>query len=180
MATTSNLLSVYSFSDYIALFALLVSFMALAWNILRDIVIDRIKLNLEATAGEILLVAGMPGRGAFKDADAEPEKVIENPKVAFTITNIGRRPVMVAKIGGDYIKPHEPDKKYWLLNTRELPKMLLPYERHIEIADKGKLLFDIKNNNVSKIFVQDTKGKKWFLSKKGVERLKKTITFIKI
>ena len=45
-----------------AILALSVSFLALGWNIVRDLIVDRVKLNLEATAGELIPVQGIPGR----------------------------------------------------------------------------------------------------------------------
>jgi len=36
----------------------------------------------------------------------------------------------------------------------------------------------VKNNEVKKLWAEDTKGKKWLLSNKGLENLKKTADYI--
>ena len=172
---TYNRITFMNTTDTIAILALAVSFGALGWNIVRDLIIDRVKLDLEATAGELIPVQGIPGRFGFVDADAEPDRVIANPLIAFTVTNTGRRPVLVVRIWGTYVTPEDPGRPRFLLNTRELPKMLEPYERHVEFGHDRGLMEDIRNNNISELWVEDSKGKRWLISPKHMERLKKTV-----
>ena len=158
-------------SDMIAGIALSVSTIALGWNIVRDLFMDRVKVSISASVGELQKYPGSSTTGMFRDADTEfkPQK----PSIAFYVTNMGRRPVGIAKIQGTYRKAVD-GKPCWIFHSRELPKLLQPYESVTEINDAGDILAELENKNLGKVYVVDTKGKKWALSWKARRRLEWT------
>ena len=167
--------------DIIALIALVTSIVSLLWNIIRDLIVDRVRVTLSASAGGLLSVQGIPTRGVFRDADSEYTPT--SPQVGFTITNIGRRPVLLSKIWGKYSKKAQRnDAKHpmFILNTVELPKMIEPYETIMELCNDQPFMADLKANRVSHLYVQDSKGKDWRVSKKGMARLQQTVNRINL
>jgi hypothetical protein len=165
-------------SDLIAFLALLVSFGAFGWNIIRDLIVDKTKVDVEASAGGTFMIKGIPNKGVFISAGSEPEGKVADPQVAFFITNTGRRPIVIEKICGEYKKGLK--KPFWFLNTRELPKMIQPYERLVEIADSLEFINELKDGKVTRIWVQDTKGKRWYIDRKKLKKLHETVSQLKL
>ena len=162
--------------DIIALIALITSIISLLWNIIRDLVLDKVKIYINARAGGLLPIQGVNNKGFFRDADSEYTP--KNPRICFTVTNTGRRPVLILKIWGKYSKKSELfGKKYpqFVVNTIDLPKMINPYETLSEFCDDLSFMSDLKSGLVLGIYVRDSKGKDWLMTKKEMKNLLKTI-----
>ena len=130
----------------LAVWGAIVSTIAVTWNALRDIG-DKGKLRLEAMIGTL-----------FGDPTGKNHLV-------FTMTNVGRRPIMVIKLGGDYKKGSKDP--HFVIMPKELPKMLKEGEFHIEFYDDLSSL----SPEVIKICAWDSSGKEWKLRKKNLKRL---------
>jgi hypothetical protein len=154
-------------SDYLSLLALTVSVFALGWNIVRDIWLERVKIDVSAGIGGYMLYQD-GSKGFFRDVDSKYNP--ENKIIRITMTNTGRRPVMLSKIQGEYINPTNGNT-VWILTARHLPKFLQPYEFLIETIEDPNVIKDI--HNIKNISVIDTKGYSWKLDDKYIEKIKK-------
>ena len=162
--------------DIIALIALFTSIVALLWNIIRDLLLDKVKVSLEASAGGLIPVKGMPSKFWFRDADSEYSPT--NPQICFTVTNVGRRPILISKIWGKFSKEAQSSggkHPLFIVNTVDLPKKIEPYEKLTEICYDTDFMVALKNNQVTHLYAQDSKGKDWQISKKRMNRLPETI-----
>ncbi len=168
---SSTIFTTFNFSDAISILALGISFLALGWNIIRDFITDRVKLDVHATVGGVIPYADKSGKAFFRDADST--FIPTNPLVAIIITNIGRRTMVISKIHGQYKKTVDGKKK-WIFVATQLPKTLHPYETITEIMNDPIFIKAIQKDTVKNIYVQDTKGRSWALSRKALKRLKKT------
>ncbi|OGF70700.1 MAG: hypothetical protein A2648_01620 [Candidatus Lloydbacteria bacterium RIFCSPHIGHO2_01_FULL_41_20] len=162
-----------SYADIISSLALLIATGALAWNIIRDFVVDKVAIEFSVAFGELGNIKSST-TGLFADAGSLPNHQFDNPGMLVQITNIGRRPIGVASVGG------ELKNGQWLsMLVDGLPKMLQPYEIFSSIANtKQNFLERIQKDEIKDLWVTDTKGKKWLLSVKGWRRLKDTADYI--
>ena len=158
-------------SDNISLLALAVSFFALAWNIIRDLIIDRVKIHLSLAVGKLHSHDAINGKALFINADEAEAKTISNPYLlSFTVTNIGRRSVVIAKIAGRFKLGQE--KPQWIWHTKYLPIMINPYDRHFEFTSDKDAILQMKAGDITDVWAEDTKGKKWHLSGREWSRLR--------
>ena len=109
-----------SLTDWLAVVAVLISGIAIGWNILRDLT-DRGNLKVGCRIGHIVV----PG------APLDP-----NYYLIFHITNAGRRPILVTSIGAQRTRrvtrvSEDRNATYWI-QPQSLPKMLQPGEYVIE------------------------------------------------
>ena len=171
LTATSTLLSGIRLSDAISILALVASILAIGWNIVRDLIVDRVKINIQATVGGLMMYADKSGQGFFRDIDSTytPTKNL----VGISITNVGRRPVMLSKIHGRY-KNSVDGKLIWIYSATKLPKLLQPYETLMEIMNDDVFIDNVKKDNLEHLCVQDTKGHSWKLTRKAMDRLKDT------
>lgn len=159
----------------IATLGLVVSLGVLAWNIIRDLIIDKIKLNLKVRFGGILRIRGTR-KGIFIEKGSMPKKKIEDERILFNIVNSGRRPIMIEEIGAKYklfsILRKRVEAKKMSLVSDKLPKILHPYEIFNADTKKIKEIYaDLKEGNIKYFFVRDTKGKYWKNSRKNTKKL---------
>lgn len=139
---------------WISLGSLLVSGVALGWNIYRD-AIDRGKLRLSCYIGMI----GQPGVG-----------IVADNLLIWAVTNIGRQPVMASKIGGTRkAKPHT-----WLLlppKGEPLPKMLKPGETYTGYSD------DLPHipTDIETLWTMDTLGRTYRAPRRQVREIFKKL-----
>jgi hypothetical protein len=143
-------------TQLLALLGTILSTVALTWNILRDIK-DRARLKLVAMIGKIY-----------------PDHT-DRPYFFITMTNIGRRPIMV-KGWGCYFRKHPSDNmSAKMMIAKGLPRMLKEGEYHIEYTED----FSILESNVIEIHVWDSRDRKWCLSKKELRRLRADLEKLK-
>jgi hypothetical protein len=135
---------------WISLGSLLVSGVALGWNIYRD-AIDRGKIRLSCYFGMI----GRPGVG-----------VVADNILVWTATNVGRQPIMVSQIGGRRRKKPQ----HWVVMAAEgdrLPKMLQPGEYYSGWAKDFRGI----DSEITDLWVNDTLGRKYRAPSKQVEKV---------
>jgi hypothetical protein len=90
------------------------------------------------------------------------------------ITNIGRRPIGIAGVEGEL-----KDGNQISMAVDGLPKILQPYEIFGSMSlVKQHILEKIQTGEITKLWVKDTKNKRWFLSEEEWERLHETADYI--
>ncbi len=162
-----------SYADIVSSFALFIAAGALAWNIIRDLVMDKVAIEFSIIFGERGNIRDSK-TGLFASAGSFPNHQFDNPGMLVKIINIGRRPVGVSKVGGKF-----RDGKQFFMAVDGLPKMLQPYEIFSSISDaKRKFLENIKKDEVECLWATDTKGKKWLLPSEKQFLLKDTANYI--
>ncbi|MEK7554867.1 MAG: hypothetical protein AAB518_02695 [Patescibacteria group bacterium] len=162
-----------SYSDIISVFALITAIGAFAWNIIRDLVMDKVAVEFSIAFGEIGNIKDTR-TALFAPAGSLSDHKFDNPGVLLTITNIGRRPIGLASVGG---KLRNGGKLFMAVDG--LPKVVQPYEIFSSISNaKQNFLERIQKDEICRLWVMDTKGRKWLLSAKGWEQLKETAGYI--
>lgn len=162
-----------SYSEIVSSLALITAIGALAWNIIRDIVLDKVGIEFSVAFGELGNIKNST-TGAFVDAGSLPNHLFDNSGMLVRITNTGRRPIGVGGVGG------ELRNGQWISMVVDgLPKMLQPYEIFSSASNiKPNFLEKIQKDEIKNLWVMDTKNEKWLLSKKGWKRLKDTADYI--
>lgn len=156
-------------SDLIASGALILSLVALVWNIVRDLVVDRVRVVTDIRLGTHARVMGT-GKGLFYSGTDIPKEASQL-EILFTITNVGRRNVVIEKLNGDY-KTKSDSRTGFFFTARELPKLLEPYSTHSEWSGDEQLIKEMTSGEVENVYAIDTAGKKWFVPKKKIERVR--------
>lgn len=137
-------------SDAIAGLSFVVSGMALGWTMFRDLA-DRPSLRVGCFIGR------MAGRGIRDERDY----------IVWSITNSGRRPIVVEHVGGEF---KEKDKNFIIVPHAPLPRTLQPYETFTEYSD------DLESaQNLRTLCVWDTLGKKYVARRNKLEKVKKEL-----
>lgn len=165
--------------NQIALLALLASFLALGWNIVRDLILDKVSLDFSAAFGETGNIKGYVG-GVFADAGAlMPEHKFDNPQMLISVVNTGRRPIVISNVRGEYKNADTSGGIHFGIMAAELPKMLQPYEIFSSVGPARPAFIEhLRSNNIKKIWIEDSAGGKWNLSAEGWRRLKHTANYI--
>ena len=165
----------------IAVFGLAFSFIALTWNIIRDLIVDKVKLDFKVEFGGFLKIRGEK-KALFLKTGSMPQKenMIKDKRLLFTVVNSGRRPIMIIEIVAKYklfsiLRKKVKGKGLHIVST-ELPKMLRPYEifhqKDCKDYKQIEILFnDLKKGHIKYFFGRDTKGKHWKNSKKNTKKL---------
>ena len=91
----------------------------------------------------------------------------ERDQIVTTITNVGRRPVMVMGYGGKSRKEGGAQES-WLFVWRTLPKMLSEGEYTVELSHETNVVEDLTD-----LLAWDSTGKYWHLSGRRLKKLKK-------
>ena len=82
----------------ISIVALSASLISICWNIVKDVLLDRVKLGVRAKLGMVADYDEDPSKGIFLGVDPNHDVRTDNVIMLFTITNLGRRPVVVSNI----------------------------------------------------------------------------------
>jgi hypothetical protein len=163
-----------SYAEIVSSLALIISIIALVWNIIKHFIEDRVSVQLNVAFGE---VGNIHNSGTVLFADAGsliPTHKFDNPGMIVQIINTGRKTIGAASVGG---KLKSGDGISMAVDG--LPKMLQPYEIFSTTTyEISTLLEKIKNDELCELWVKDTQGKKWALSEKGWKRLRKTAAYI--
>lgn len=178
MGTTTQIVSGLGLTDVVAVSALAISFAALGWNIVRDLILDRVQLSFTAAFGECGNIKNS-NTGVFADAGSLPNHKFDNPHMLISAVNTGRRPIVLSNVGGEYKNDGTSSGKQFSIVAAGLPKMLQPYEVFTSTGRaRPDFIKQVQMNNVEKLWVQDSKGGKWELSSEGWERLTRTGTYL--
>lgn len=162
------------YAETISTLALVTALGALAWNIVRDFISEKIALELNIAFGEVGNIRNS-ATGMFADAGSLiPSHKFDVPGMLVSITNTGRKPIGVDGVGGKYKNGNE-----FSIAIDGLPKMLQPYEVFSSMANaKLDFIHKIERDDLEDLWVRDTSKKKWRLSAKGWKRLKATANYI--
>jgi len=159
-----------------AVYGALVSTFAVVWNVLRD---RRDSARIKLTA---MLGYAIPSKTGTQLISHKffiqkwPEKVGDfNLGLFLTITNVGRRPVIVEgwAIGTDRKKTGNDNFIYQLT---VLPKKLDEAQYAVEHTDDLSLIAD----GAKRIYVWDTAGRQWSLLGRELRRLRKEVRGLRI
>lgn len=163
-----------SYADIISSLALVTAMGALLWNIVRDFVTDKVAVEFFIGFGEEGNIKNS-ATGLFVFAGSLlPDHKFDNPGMLVQIINTGRKTIGIFGVGGEYT-----NGEHFSMAVKGLPVMLQPYEI-FSTTSNAKLSFieRIQKNEIKKIWVIDTTGKKWFLSAEQWRRLRSTADYI--
>lgn len=124
---------------FLAIWGAFLSSVAIGWNLFRDLT-DRGKITVSFYIGNIY--------GGIEP----PEKDF----LIFNVTNTGRRQIMITQVGGAH------KTKHFLIQGRNIPKMLQPGEYLTEYTDDLTIL----DKDIIFLGVWDSLGKIWEVKKK--------------
>ena len=164
----------HSYSDIVSTLALLAALSALTWNIVRDYLADKMAVKLSVAFGEIGSIRNS-NTALFADAGSLlPQHKFDNPGMFVSIVNAGRKPIGVHSVGGEF-----KNGEHFSIAVAGLHKVLNPYEVFSTTSSvKPDFVQSISKGQIKNIWATDTTDKKWFLSRKGWKRLRKTAQFI--
>lgn len=137
-----------TWNDWFSIIAVLISVIALGWNIYRD-VLDTGKLNVSIVFGDLVVDGEVQGKQAV-----------------LAITNVGRRPLIIRNIGGK----DKTGQPFFLLPRTLLHKALNEGEIVQEIINNWDQYSDI-----TELTVWDTKGKKHKANKRELKLFNKSV-----
>jgi len=163
-----------SYANIVSSLALLTAVVALAWNIIRDLISDRVQIEFYIAFGEAGNISNS-NTLLFADAGSlKPDHFFDNPAMFVHIINTGSKQIGINGLGGQYFIKEELS-----VVLEGLPKMLHPYEVFSTVAPiKSDFLEQVQKGEVKNLWVTDTKNNKWYLSKKGWKRLRETASYI--
>ncbi len=155
-----------SYADIISSLALFIAGIGLGWNIVKDFIIDKISVELHISFGEVGNTKGFENSLLFAEAGSLiPVHKFDKVGTLVKIINTGRRPIVICRVGGKF----NSDEEFYM-NVNGLPKLLNPYDEFSNISEiRDSFMSKIKNDEIKQLWAQDTKGKKWLMSKKGLE-----------
>jgi len=154
-------------TEFLAAWGAILSTFGLGWTFYRDL-LDRAKLQVSAKVRRI--ARSTDGR-YYAVAPHLTVEATEKLFVVMSVVNVGRRPVMWQGWGGKYHKREEEGTAFFIVG-QDLPKMLQEGESHSEMTELGDNL-EPASHNVQRLYVWDTAGKEWALSRKQLKQLKK-------
>lgn len=158
---------------FIAIFALVISFFALVWNIVRDMVMDREELKIRVDFGGVRRIRGTE-KGIFIPKNNGFKELVQEETFLFSIVNSGKKTIGIEAIGIRYKKSSEEKMgaKCRHIVCSRLPKMLKPYETFNEFNIKIEKIQEIvKNKDIDYFWVRDTKNKYWRTSRKNLDEI---------
>lgn len=137
-------------TTFLAIWGAIVSSIAIGWNFYRDLS-DRGRLRVQCYIGKII--------GGIGDSATD--------YLIYSVTNTGKRPIMVINIGG---RRHRRVGPYsgLIMVSRNLPKMLLPGEYVTEWTEDLSFL----NKDLLSLGAEDSLGNFWKCDKKSLRNLK--------
>jgi len=163
-----------SYADIISSLALFTAIVALLWNIIRDLIIDKVSVKIHIAFGETGNIKDSSTALFAEAGSLKPNHKFSNTGMLVKIINIGRRSIVVCGVGGEL-----NNGSHFSMAVKGLPRILKPYEEFSNISEITNSFMDIvKNNEIKKIWAEDTKGGKWLLSDEGFKNFKKTADYI--
>ena len=163
-----------SYAEIISSLALFIAIIALVWNIIRDFILDRISIKIHIVFGEVGNITNSTTALFAEAGSLKPDHKFDNKGTLVKIINTGRRDVVICGVGGELKDGHHIS-----MAVQGLPKILKPYEEFSNISDiRSGFMDKVKNDEINKLWVVDTRGKKWLLSNEGLKKLKETADYI--
>ena len=139
----------------IAAWGAVLSTVTMGWNFFRDFS-DRGRLRVSCSMGSFV----QPGVGT------------KDNLLIWNVTNVGRQPVMLTNVGGEY-----SSKNNFVISTElPLPKMLQPGEYFTGWTDKHS---ELKKQEIKALTAIDSFGKIYKAPKKQVREIKEKLRKLK-
>lgn len=148
----------------LAFYGAALSSIGFGWNLHKDL-LDRPRLKI--SMGIRRMVKSPDGKVYQVVPDLLVEGASERLFLVVNVTNLGRRPVKWIGWGGRWIKPEVAGKAF-IIQPIALPMMLKEGESCSEYTDELKAA----GPNVAQLFVCDSTGKNWYLSRRALKKLK--------
>ncbi|MGA8493310.1 MAG: hypothetical protein WB711_23005 [Terriglobales bacterium] len=153
-----------SLTSFVAFYGAVLSSIGLGWNLYRDSH-DKARLKIEMRIRRI--VRSPDGKWYQLTPDMPVEGASANLFLVANVTNVGRRPIKWMGWGGRFHKPQN-GKSAFLIQPAALPIMLAEGDSCSELTDD----LNAAGENVKQLFVWDSTGKNWYLSRKALKELK--------
>lgn len=134
-------------TTFLAIWGAVLSTVAIAWNIRKDLV-DQGKIKVTCYLGQL------------RGGDGPPDP---RTHLAYRVTNVGRRPVVVTHVGGAIRK----DRHFMLTTRNTLPKTLQPGEYFLEYSHDLSVL----EEDPEALWVIDSFDKNWKVPRKMLRAL---------
>ena len=150
-------------TDVLAFYGAVLASIGFGWNLYRDL-LDRPQLRVGANIRRI--VRSPDGRFYGTRPDLPIEGASEQVFVCIDVTNVGRRQIQWQGWGAHYLIPINGKKSLTVVPIN-LPKMLKEGETHTEFTPELK-----PKDNIKQIFVWDAAGKRWYLSRRAMRKLR--------
>jgi hypothetical protein len=148
----------------VAFYGAVLSSIGLGWNVYRDL-LDRPRLRVSMA---IRRMAKSPDGKVYQvQPDLPVEGASEQLFLVANVTNVGRRPVKWMGWGGRWHKK-EPGGRAFIIQPISLPIMLNEGDSCSEFTGDLKAA----GSNVKELFVYDSTGKNWYLSRRALRKLK--------
>ena len=153
-----------SITTFLACYAALLSSIGFGWNLYRDLQ-NKARLTVDMRIRRI--VQSTDGRWYQAAPDLPIQNASEQLFLVANVANVGHRPVKWVGWGGHYATPQN-GKTGFVIITRHLPIMLPEGESSSEFTDD----LGAAGDDVKELFVYDSTGRNWYLSKRGLKKLK--------
>jgi len=163
-------LSSFDLTKFLAIWGAVLSTFGLGWNFYRDFH-DRAKLRVTASLKRF--AKGADGRDFAVKHDLPIQGATNEIFLVVSMTNIGRRPVMIKSWGGKWRVPVKGKRGFTVVN-RNLPKMLTEGQYHLEYTNDLTAV----GENVKTLYVWDSSGKEWKLPRRELTKLKEEASLI--
>lgn len=165
-----------TYADIISSLALITATTALVWNIIRDLILDRVSIKLDIKFGEIGNIKNSMTALFVEAGSLKPVHKFDKVGMLVKIINTGRREIVVSGVGGKLIDGNDIS-----MAVDGLPKLLKPYE---EFSSLSEIKVDFKdmiiNKKILELWAQDTKGKKWLLTAQSWKNLSDSAEYINL
>lgn len=172
-----NFFSNLTATDIIASVGLVTSVVALTWNIIRDLIRDRVRIEVMVQFGGLLHFNDSKNSAIFMKEGSLKNKEPRNRQLAFFITNTGRRPIVIKEIGAKFKRRHmkkHPDEAVLQIASVVLPKTLQPYEYAYCPTDHfSDVIQEIEKSNLDYFYAMDTKNQIWKAPKEQLKEVLK-------
>ncbi|MBI3933376.1 MAG: hypothetical protein HY316_01705 [Acidobacteria bacterium] len=155
-------------TDILAIYGAILASVGLGWNLYRDL-LDRARLKVKANVRRI--VQSADGKWYSVRPDLPVVGASDQLFIVMNVTNVGRRPIQWIGWGGEYHKPVN-GKKSFVIIPIELPRTLGESDWHTEHTAE----LNPADENLKRLFIWDSSGKNWRLSRWQMNKLKREFT----
>ena len=153
-----------SLTSLLAFYGAVLSSFGFGWSVYRDLQ-DRPRLKIGM--GVRRIVQSPDGKWYQVQPDMPVEGASKSLYLVVNVTNTGRRPVKWMGWGGKW-KKREPGGGAFIIQPIALPTMLKDGDSCSEFTDDLKAA----GANVKELFIYDSTGKNWYLSRRALKKLK--------
>lgn len=158
----------------VAVYGAVVATVTAIWKIYTDLR-DKGRLKIELTVGRMLSASGAAVTMTMTPEGPVPINLSDRDRIFMTVTNVGRRPIKVAKVGGFQgarfgINRLGLRRQGFIVYPHNLPRMLEPGDSVTEWMDDPK---DIEPVRV--MYVWDSTGRGWRVPRRVLGQTKRRV-----